>query len=161
MDFVEPQLDEQRLPDPVPRADLVWSEKAASSCQDDDEPINPARQLIDVLGLLDWDSLLKRHQHWSWSNNGLCCPAGKTTPLKRVIATRYSQSLVFRARVGECVSCPRRAQCMRSSKPSHRKEIHVPVGVEKGKDISRLRTLHPWGSCEAQRTSQVGRVLWT
>ncbi len=155
LDLAKQELDKQSLPAPVTRKDTVESENGLDTLrQFEDTPVNPARQLIDELGLLDWDSLLERRKHWSWSTHGLLCPAGKTTPLKRVVPSRKGYALLFRARVGECMSCPRRAQCMKSSKPSHRKEMQVAVGPKEGEKLSWLKALSLPSTWREPETSQ-------
>jgi hypothetical protein len=93
-----------------------------------DEKEGAPSELLIELDKIDWVDALSLRHGWAWEPAlGLRCPAGHATPLKRVYASNNGWRAIFRARRGQCGSCPVRSTCTSSSRADFRKEFHVPV----------------------------------
>lgn len=130
-DLCDEQLGEHSAVEPSLRQVTV---------QSDEQPTSETNELMDALRRLDWNNLLKPSSPWSWSPEGLLCPAGRLTPLKTVRRNQgQPTTLVFRAPQGACQFCPQRAQCTRSTQPRLRKERQFTVEPSQGEEILRLK----------------------
>jgi len=120
-------------------------------------------ELMLELDKIDWADALAGRDGWAWEPAlGLQCPAGHATPLKRVYSRNNGWCAIFRARRGQCGSCPLRPKCTSSSRADFRKEFHVPMPGRLVPTIKALRKRRTpsVGFSPADTVSTPSPVLW-
>lgn len=105
-------------------------------------PEEAERILPAALNALNWQTLLRRKEGWSWSERaqGLRCPNGAVAPLNSVKlpSSGATGQLRFVAPLPACRGCELRDGCTDSRAPDYRKELCVTVPGSAAQRIGAL-----------------------
>jgi len=128
---LRPDQQAPQIPPKTPRQPQILDKENADAV---------SSELVHELGKNDWDAALSHAPGWKWEPElGLLCPAGHTTPLKRLFSRKERWHAIFRAPRSQCGSCPVRSACTKSLRADFRKELHVQVASTLVPTIKALR----------------------
>ncbi len=128
------------------------------------------RDVIELMDVLNWKSMLERHGGWDWSGpqGGLHCPAKVVLPLIRIENVKGQKIRArFQALGGACSSCALREDCIRSDDPNYKKDVRLPLPATHAASLRKLWLRLPQSQRRAPSQNRSpseppsrGRAIW-